>query len=100
MYATSTKSDFPSDFSSIMNVSLLEGFSSRWIVVFSASSCEHVVKVMKEQKEIGPPTYLASIGPTTETYLIDKLGVAPEVVAASPSPEGVWEGIRNFLEKQ
>ena len=40
---------------------------------------------------------VATIGPTTRDYLIDRFGFEPDVCAKRPSPEGVCEEIKAFL---
>ncbi len=41
---------------------------------------------------------IATIGPTTRDYLIDTFGFEPDVCAEKPSPEGVGQRIKAFLE--
>ncbi len=47
--------------------------------------------------DVGPRFVIATIGPTTRDHLRDKFGFEPDVVAETPSPEGVGEGVRAFL---
>lgn len=77
-----------------------------WIVVFSPTGCDAMLRVLNTLLPTtgGDETrrkryYIASIGPTTRDHLISKYGVEPEVSAEIPSPEGVGEGIRAFLER-
>ncbi len=48
--------------------------------------------------EVDLAIYLATIGPTTRDHMIDTHGVHPHVVAPRPSPEGVAEGIDQFIQ--
>ncbi|KAI9820893.1 MAG: hypothetical protein M1832_003526 [Thelocarpon impressellum] len=73
-----------------------------WIIVFSPTGCRELLSVLDR---LGPDpeprrrARIATIGPTTRDFLLSTLGVAPDVCAATPSPEGVGEGIRGFLER-
>lgn len=83
----------------------------RWVVVFSPTGCGSMLRALdlieestgstksreKSEKVTGHKTYIATIGPTTRDYLINKYGYTPEVCAEQPSPEGVWDGITQFL---
>ena len=52
-----------------------------------------------DARESGAETrfVIATIGPTTRDYLIDRFGFEPDVCARKPSPEGVGEVIKAFL---
>jgi len=58
----------------------------------------------QEEKDSGERTrcrtYIATIGPTTRDFLREKFGFEPDVCAAKPSPEGVEEGIREFMREK
>ncbi|ETN46051.1 uncharacterized protein HMPREF1541_00234 [Cyphellophora europaea CBS 101466] len=43
---------------------------------------------------------VATIGPTTRDHLRDKFGFEPDVCAKTPSPEGVGDGVVEFLRRQ
>ena len=43
-------------------------------------------------------TRIATIGPTTKEYIEQEFGFTPDVCAATPTPEGVREGIASFTE--
>lgn len=79
-----------------------------WVVVFSPSGCEGMLRVLG----LGPfdrddgadggaekrRVFIATIGPTTRDYLRERFGFEADVCAERPSPEGVGEGIRRFME--
>ena len=64
-----------------------------WVVFFSPQGTEEIVDYLKDH-----PNYkykLASIGPTTEKYLLSK-GVKPDVVSMKPEPTALLNAITNF----
>lgn len=70
-----------------------------WVAVFSPSGCESMVSVLDE---LGLRTgtkgvYVATIGSTTRDHL-RKFGFEADVCAETPSPEGLWDGIRGVME--
>lgn len=77
-----------------------------WVVVFSPSGCESMLRVLG----LGPfdagagtgagkrKVFVATIGPTTRDHLREKFGFEADVCAERPSPEGVGEGIRRAME--
>lgn len=76
-----------------------------WVVVFSPSGCEAMLRVL----EMGPfaktstevdqrRVFVATIGPTTRDHLRNKFGFEPDVCAEKPSPEGVGEGIQRHMK--
>lgn len=83
-----------------------------WVVVFSPTGCEGMLRVLglgpfggsdtKVDTNIGGGSkrrvLVATIGPTTRDFLKRKFGFEPDVCAESPSPEGVGEGIRRFMD--
>ena len=59
------------------------------------------IKTGKAKKPGGARDILiVTIGPTTRDYLINEFDFVPDVVAERPSPEGIVEGIRTFIEQQ
>ena len=92
------------------------------VVVFSPSSCEAMLrclgyiddenKLTKKGKNrvVGPRKaetqlddriryIVATIGPTTRDYLRKEFGFEADVCADKPSPEGVGEGVKNYLNE-
>src|SRR5690606_19706918 len=98
VYKTENMVSFPEHFADVMKETETAG-PTRWVVVFSPSACETVVETVRQCKNSGQKTYIASIGPTTETYLLKTFGMEPDVVAVKPSPEGLWQGIENFITR-
>lgn len=47
-----------------------------------------------------PRYIIATIGPTTYSYLQSSFGFAADICAETPSPEGVGKGIEAFLRKE
>lgn len=116
VYGTGVMASFEEDFVRVL--AHTQG-RMRWVVVFSPTGCEAMLralgvldaetgKVRKEVAslghkgigELGRETYVATIGPTTRDYLRNEFGFDAHVCAARPSPEGVEEGIREFLRNR
>ena len=106
VYGTGVMESFEQDFTKLLHVT--DGRSVRWVVVFSPTGCEAMLRALglidpvtgkacRAQSETRNKTYIATIGPTTRDYLRNKFGFEPDVCAAKPSPEGVEEGIRAFM---
>lgn len=85
-----------------------------WVVVFSPSGCEGMLRVLglgpfaNDRDSSGDRdgdgkgrerrVLVATIGPTTRDYLREKFGFEADVCAERPSPEGVGDGIRRFMQ--
>ncbi|PWY88431.1 tetrapyrrole biosynthesis, uroporphyrinogen III synthase [Aspergillus heteromorphus CBS 117.55] len=76
-----------------------------WVVVFSPTGCEGMVGVLRENNYMDGEDggrrrrfFVATIGPTTRDHLRNEFGFEADVCAERPSPEGVGEGIRRFME--
>ncbi|MCJ1385685.1 hypothetical protein MMC17_008808 [Xylographa soralifera] len=84
-----------------------------WVAVFSPTGCAEMVRVLRgrgsnddgrgggsvnteAQREI----FVASIGPTTRDYLLEEFDFRVDVCAESPSPEGLAEGIAQFMRER
>ena len=107
VYGTGVMESFEQDFTKLLQDT--DSRAVRWVVVFSPTGCEAMLralemldptsgKVLRAQLESKNKTYIATIGPTTRDYLRNKFGFEPDVCAAKPSPEGMEEGIRYFME--
>ncbi|KAI0198620.1 uroporphyrinogen-III synthase [Astrocystis sublimbata] len=104
VYGTGVMASFPGDFENVL--SSTKDRPRRWVVVFSPTGCDSMLKGLgfildektgKATKPAGQRnTYIATIGPTTRDYLIKTFGFEPDVCAAKPSPEGIWEAITSF----
>ncbi|EFQ97343.1 hypothetical protein MGYG_00382 [Nannizzia gypsea CBS 118893] len=91
-----------------------------WVVVFSPSGCEAMLRHLglleesrqpEEDKTLIHPVgkrrtssrwsrfdcRIATIGPTTRDHLVSNFGVQPDVCAEKPSPEGLAEGIEPII---
>lgn len=66
-----------------------------WIVFFSPQGTEDIVEHIARTS---PKALIASIGPTTEEYLLLK-GIKPHVVAAKPTAASLYEGIEAWMER-
>ncbi|KAK2757701.1 hypothetical protein FQN54_004670 [Arachnomyces sp. PD_36] len=118
VYETGVMGSFESEFSRLVKNFILDtnpdrngqGTETRrkkkkiWVVVFSPTGCDAMLRVLNtllpEEEGGGMKRYhIATIGPTTRDHLISKYGVQPEVCAEVPSPEGVGEGIKAFMER-
>lgn len=105
VYETTEMPTFAEDFIKERMSSLYRESKSRWIVVFSPTGCDTMLRVLgildavtgkaiTEKRE--PGTYIATIGPTTRQHLVDSFCFEPDVCAKTPSPEGIIQGILEF----
>ncbi|KAI1289001.1 uroporphyrinogen-III synthase [Xylaria venustula] len=104
VYGTGVMESFPEDFGKILGDT--KDRPTKWVVVFSPTGCDSMLrglgftldeKTAMVARAPGPrSTYIATIGPTTRDHLTKTFGVAPDVCAERPSPEGVLEAITNF----
>lgn len=107
VYGTGVMESFEKDFTELLLKT--EGVVIRWVVVFSPTGCEAMLrslnmldletgKVKNEaRKQRSGITYIATIGPTTRDYLRNTFQYEPDVCAEKPSPQGVEDGIRQFM---
>ncbi|KAK6210773.1 uroporphyrinogen-III synthase [Pestalotiopsis sp. IQ-011] len=108
VYGTGVMESFPADFAAVLGRTA--GARRRWVVVFSPTGCDGMLEGLgmldaatgrveqgkAESGADGRSTSIATIGPTTRTFLNKTFGYEPDVCAETPSPEGVWKGIREF----
>lgn len=105
VYETGEMESFERDFERAVRG--LDGVARAWVVVFSPSGCEAMLRVLGlgpfqrgvEGEERGGDRriFIATIGPTTRDHLRDRFGVEADVCAERPSPDGVGEGIELFM---
>jgi uroporphyrinogen-III synthase len=113
VYETGVMGGFEGEFGGLMRgFEKGEGHEVVWVVVFSPTGCEAMLRVL----EIGPfagssengsgsgsgagvgrKVFVATIGPTTRDYLRETFGFEAHVCASKPSPQGVLEGIQKFM---
>lgn len=109
IYGTGVMESFEQDFTKLLQET--EERAVRWVVVFSPTGCEAMLRALgllnpttgnacRARSQTMNKTYIATIGPTTRDHLRKKFGFEPDVCAAKPSPAGVEEGIRAFVEGQ
>lgn len=84
-----------------------------WLVVFSPTGCQAMLRVMNRYKanSIDDATasgasqqsqvafFVATIGPTTRDYLVQRCGYLPHASADEPSAQGVENAIRRFMSR-
>ncbi|RLV91453.1 Uroporphyrinogen-III synthase [Spathaspora sp. JA1] len=63
-----------------------------WLIFFSPQGTESIVAYLKENKQ---GWKVASIGPTTEEYLLEN-DITPEVVAPKPEPNSLFGAIEKI----
>ncbi|KAM0429851.1 hypothetical protein ACHAQK_010968 [Fusarium lateritium] len=107
VYGTGVMESFPVDLRRVLSETRDDPV--RWIVVFSPTGCDSMLRVMgildaetsKVYKgyERDGKTFIATIGPTTRDHLLS-FGFEPDVCAESPTPQGVLEGIKEFMAKR
>ncbi|KAJ5136080.1 hypothetical protein N7448_004634 [Penicillium atrosanguineum] len=105
VYETGEMGSFEGDFRRVVELAEGKDEGVTWVVVFLPSGCEAMLRVL----ELGPyakddgdgngNVFVATIGPTTRDHLRG-LGFEPHVCAEKPSPEGVGEGIKRFMEQR
>lgn len=100
IYKTSERDDIIENFNYIKN----QLNENSWIVFFSPQGTEIIVDYIREkQQELNNNNIngenksfsIASIGPTTEEYLISK-GIEPNVIAKKPEANSLLESIINY----
>lgn len=109
VYGTGVMESFEENFTNLLRDT--KDRDVRWVVVFSPTGCEAMlralgmldsrtgkVKQADERDEVNRKTFIATIGPTTRDYLMNTFNYEPDVCAERPSPEGVIEGIKRFLD--
>jgi uroporphyrinogen-III synthase len=106
VYGTGVMESFADDFQR----RLQETKESRtvWVVVFSPTGCDAMLRGLgmideatgrAKPKDPNRTRFVATIGPTTRSYLQKTFGLDPDVCAEKPSPEGVLEGIQQFMSQ-
>ncbi|KAJ5544564.1 hypothetical protein N7535_007039 [Penicillium sp. DV-2018c] len=114
VYETGVMDSFEGDFGDVIyqtqtetGKGVGEGEGEIWVVVFSPTGCEAMLRVLGLGPFAGTGTgtgigdkgkkvFVATIGPTTRDYLKETFGFEAHVCAPTPSPEGVFEGIERF----
>ncbi|KAL8763056.1 MAG: hypothetical protein Q9184_001083 [Pyrenodesmia sp. 2 TL-2023] len=110
VYASNEAPDFASNLSTALCATAAAPF--RWIVVFSPTGVDQLLRALgwlddKSITRIGPDnsnwvfrhTFIASIGPTTRDFMKKRLDFEVDVCAENPSPEGVRQGIEDYMRK-
>lgn len=106
VYGTGVMESFPRDLELCLEASRKSTMS--WIVVFSPTGCDAMLKglgVLDEvtgkakPKDPARTRFVATIGPTTRNYLQRRFGFEPDVCAEKPSPEGILDGIIQFVSQ-
>ncbi len=104
VYGTGVMESFEEDFAKKLNE--VEGSTSQWVVVFSPTGCESMLRALNmldettrraQPKADSRKTFVATIGPTTRDYLKGTFDFEADVCASKPSPGGVWDGITTFI---
>jgi uroporphyrinogen-III synthase len=88
VYETTVASTFDDELDQIMN-DTTDG-EIQWIVFFSPSGAEVALDKMKRLRR---KIKVATIGPTTEEYLVKEWDVVPDMVAKKPEPVSMVQGI-------
>ena len=111
IYTTTSLPNFPTSLKTTLDatVQVMQLSGARWIVVFSATGGEDILRALgwlNEEtgqaggtwKEEERKTFVASIGPTTRDWLRESFGFEVDVCARRPSAEGVREGVESFMK--
>ncbi|KHO01093.1 uroporphyrinogen-III synthase [Metarhizium album ARSEF 1941] len=103
VYGTGLMESFSDEFQSVLSDTQHE--SERWVVVFSPTGCDTMLRGLGLLNESDGrvdlerrdgKTFIATIGPTTRACLVTRFGFEPDVCADSPSPDGILHGITKF----
>ncbi|KAG8163059.1 hypothetical protein KVR01_007537 [Diaporthe batatas] len=106
VYGTGVMESFAHDFQRRLRET--KESSMAWVVVFSPTGCDAMLRGLgmideatgkARPKDPTRTRFVATIGPTTRNYLQKTFGLDPDVCAEKPSPEGVLEGIRDFMSR-
>lgn len=87
-YRTEVMEDVVERYTNIYN-SIKDKEHEKWIVFFSPQGTENITQHLVDNNS---NFKIASIGPTTETYLLEK-GIKPDFVAKKPTAASLIEGI-------
>ena len=115
VYRTREREEFGEEFERVLGEFEERRSGLMVVVVFSPQGCEsmlrgigilagegRVLEKARRRWDKGSSEetrfVIATIGPTTRDYLRDKFGFEADVCASKPSPEGVGEGVRSFLQ--
>ncbi|VUC23649.1 unnamed protein product [Clonostachys rosea] len=104
VYGTGVMESFLSDFTAVLRDTA--DARERWVVVFSPTGCDSMLRGMGLLGEDGKvagaaasrdgKTYVATIGPTTKQHLESNFDFSPDVSAETPSPEGILQAIASY----
>jgi uroporphyrinogen-III synthase len=111
VYRTGVMGGFEGVFREEVDRLVGEGHERIVVVVFSPSGCEAMLRVIGWRGGGGGEDsatternrgrfVVATIGPTTRDYLRENFGFEADVTARTPSPEGIWEAVLNFLKER
>jgi uroporphyrinogen-III synthase len=95
IYKTEDKLDIITNF--IDNWEIVKSCSQsdiQWIIFFSPQGTDSIIAHLKEM-QLNENIKIASIGPTTETFLLEN-NIVPHVVAAKPHADSLVESILKF----
>lgn len=82
VYQTGTAESFPADFEN----TVAQASTVDWLVFFSPAGADVALGYMRRSNNT---TKIATIGPTTEEYLLKQWQITPAVVSAKPEPESL-----------
>lgn len=106
VYRTEVMDSFPQDFKLCLDA--IRESRMTWIVVFSPTGCDAMLKGLgmldettgkAKPKDPTRTRFIATIGPTTRNHLQKTFQFEPDVCAAKPTPEGVLDGIKQFVSQ-
>lgn len=106
VYGTGVMESFSEDFRKCLQHT--QDRKMVWIVVFSPTGCDAMLKgldMLDESTGKAKPRdpsrtrFIATIGPTTRNYLRRTFDFEPDVCSEKPSPEGVLDGIKQFISQ-
>lgn len=108
VYHTTALEEFEFSFARMLRQTETAGV--RWVVVFSPTAGKEMLRALGWGDDGGGEggkggmlerkTFVACIGPTTREYLESECGFRADAVAKRPSPQGVREGIEQFMRER
>jgi len=107
VYSTGVMTSFADDFGRMLAAT--EDRRRRWVVVFSPTGCDHMLAALDmldkttgqaKMRRDGNGTSIATIGPTTRSFLLTTFGLEPDVCSEQPTPDGLKAGIAGVIHEE
>ncbi|KAF2857975.1 tetrapyrrole biosynthesis, uroporphyrinogen III synthase [Piedraia hortae CBS 480.64] len=111
VYETQESEEFSERFEDVLDEANEADVKSQVVVVFSPQGCRAMLRALgwldgesekfdqalRERSMAAVKTYIVAIGPSTRDHLKGNFGFTPDACAATPTPEGVGDCIRQLI---